>query len=285
MKVYLAGEQFANVRDSVRRRLFSYWYNRTDTSEMEYCHGKGQDLFLDSGAFTAFTRGVCIDLEEYAKFITDHGHLFGPIANLDSIDGGAEQSWRNLKELEILGVNPCPVFHQGEPEEFLLRMLEEYDYIFIGGMVGGGRGSLQHWLDRIWSKYLVHPDGTPRVRLHGFGLTDQVLMFRYPWHSVDSTSWLFTEAFGGCLFYRNGKAIKIVFSTDSPSAKKLNAPFYSNLSEIEKRYVDEWLSEMGVTAEQCASSYAFRNVINADSFQRMEADGARTFIQQELSIF
>lgn len=286
MKVYLAGEQFSGVEDKVKRRLFSYWYNQDSAKDVVEAREQGvEDCFLDSGAFTAFTKDVEISPKVYSEYIAANKDLFTVCSSLDAI-GDPAKSYSLLKELEDYGATVSPVFHAREDIKWLEKYLEEgYPYIFIGGMVPETTNWLKVWLDELFDGPLTNDDGTAVCKLHGFGLTDQQLMFRYPWHSVDSTSWLFTGAFGGCLFYRNRKAIKVTFSHDSPSAKKLNAPHYSNLSDIEKQHVDVWLEEMGVTAEQCAESYRYRNVINADSFQRMEADGAETFHKQEMGLF
>ena len=40
-------------------------------------------------------------------------------------------------------------------------------------------------------------DGKPKVKVHGFGMTTRELLFRYPWASVDSTSW-YSSRYGGC---------------------------------------------------------------------------------------
>lgn len=243
------------------------------------------DCFLDSGAFTAFTKGVDISPLIYAEYIKKYGHLFTVCSSLDAI-GDPAKSYVLLKELEQLGVTVSPVYHVREDIKWLEKYLSEgYTYIFIGGMVPETTNWLKGWLDNLFDGPLTNNNGTAAVKLHGFGLTDQQLMFRYPWYSVDSTSWLFTGAFGGCLFYRQGRATKVVFSHNSPSAKKLNAPHYSNLSYVEKEHIDVWLKEMGVTAEQCAESYSYRNIINADSFQRMEIDGTTTFHKKEKSLF
>jgi len=286
MKVYLAGEQFEGVKDRVKRRLFSYWYNKGDASAVKEAKENGtSDCFLDSGAFTAFTQKAEIDPGVYAKYIRENHALFTVCSSLDAI-GDPQQSYDYLKQLEALGCVVSPVFHAREDIKWLKKYIDEgYEYIFLGGMVPETTGWLREWLDGLFDKYLTNADGTARVKLHGFGLTDQQLMFRYPWHSVDSTSWLFTGAFGGCLFYRDGAAKKVVFSYDSPSAKKLNAPHYSNLSSIEQLQVDKWLAEMGVTAQQCAEHYSFRNIINADSFQRMEKYGTETFKKKQVTLF
>jgi hypothetical protein len=170
------------------------------------------------------------------------------------------------------------VYHAREDTKWLTKYIDEgYEYIFIGGMVPETTKWLKGWLDGLFTKLLTRADGTPRVRLHGFGLTDQQLMFRYPWHSVDSTSWIFTGMFGGCVFMTPRGLRKIVFSPHSPQAKKLEAPHYINLSLTERREIDGWLERYGVTAAQCVESYAYRHLVNAQTFTEMEILGATHF--------
>jgi hypothetical protein len=278
MKVYLAGEFSDNDGDiqlRMSRRLFSYWYHHKGaqpSEEVLIAFNKYKlDLFLDSGAFTAFTQKVDIQPKDYAAYYHNVRHMFTVCSSLDAI-GNPERSYELLKELEALGCKVQPVYHAREDPRWLCKYIEEgYDYIFIGGMVPETTNWLRFWLDDLFAKYLTQSDGTPRVRLHGFGLTDQALMFRYPWYSVDSTSWIFTGMFGGCVFMTPRGLRKIVFSMQSPQAKKMNAPFYRNLAPLERQQVDRWLSRHGITATQCEESYIYRHQINARTFQEMES--------------
>ena len=43
------------------------------------------ELFLDSGAFSAFTQKVTIDIQEYIAFIKEHEDIIDVYANLDVI--------------------------------------------------------------------------------------------------------------------------------------------------------------------------------------------------------
>jgi hypothetical protein len=287
VKVYLAGERQGAKYDAlhtgereiplwlthVKRRLFSYFYHNETNGASQDIKGSDQmglDLFLDSGAFTAFTKGVEIKVEDYAQFIHNAGHMFTVRSSLDAI-GNPEKSYEYLKSLESLGVKVQPVFHAREDDKWLIKYLDEgYDYIFIGGMVPETTGWLTGWLDGLFTKYLCNPDGTARVKLHGFGLTDQKLMFRYPWYSVDSTSWLMTGIFGACVFTTPQGLRKVVFSDESPEAKKFTGWHYKTQPPMVQAVVDKWLAEFGVTAEQCASHYSFRDAVNAATFQRME---------------
>lgn len=273
------------VADKVKRRLFSYWYNRKNPKHIEAAYNWGQDLFLDSGAFTAFTQQTVINPDDYITFIHQHEHKFTCLSSLDDI-GNAQGSYDKLKYLEAGGVKVQPVYHAREDEIWLKKYLDEgYDYIFIGGMVPETTNWLRGWLDDLFDEILCNPDGTARVKLHGFGLTDQQLMFRYPWHSVDSTSWLFTGSFGCCVFMADNGLKKICFTPESPSSKNIDAPHYSNLPPIMQRQVDSWLERHGVTAEQCSQHYSHRNVVNCATFSEMEALATTTFKKQEMSLF
>lgn len=89
------------------------------------------DLLLDSGAYSAFTRGVELNLRDYITFLREHTFLKNYIS-LDHIPGAygirthdpraAEQTYRNHQIMKDAGLLPIPVFHrQDEP-----RWLEQY---------------------------------------------------------------------------------------------------------------------------------------------------------------
>ena len=139
------------------------------------------DIFLDSGAYSAFTQGVEIDINDYIAFIKEHSDHLAVYANLDVI-GSPEGTWRNQRRMEAAGVKPLPCFHYGEDPKWLKKYLDRgYDYIALGGMVPISTPDLKIWLDDIWKNYLTDTDGMPLVKVHGFGLTSNSLMRRYPW--------------------------------------------------------------------------------------------------------
>jgi len=299
MKVYLAGEreaydlhtgEAAEWFQVVKRRLFSYYYHgfqdkNLPTHHVTHAREAGLDLFLDSGAFTAFSQGAEIRIDDYAAYIHQTADWWSVMSCLDAI-GDAEGSYNNLKALESNGCKVAPVFHCREDARWLVKYLDEgYDYILLGGMVPESTRWLHEWLDWLWGDYLTHPDGTPRVKVHGFGLTDQFLMFRYPWYSVDSSSWLMTGIFGSCVFNRPEGLRKIVFSENSPDAKKWTSWHYDRLPPLQQAEVDRWLEPYGVTAGQLRESYVFRDVVNAATFTEMEARGAKTFKNEIKGLF
>ena len=159
---------------------------------MKRSRGDSKDisLFLDSGAFSAFTKNVKIDINDYINFIKKYKKYFDVYANLDVI-GDPEATLKNQNIMENAGLNPLPCFHYGEEIDYLKIYLDKYDYIALGGMVPISTNDLSVWLDDLFSNYIPY-----KKKIHGFGLTSHKLMFRYPWYSVDSTSWVIASRMG-----------------------------------------------------------------------------------------
>ena len=145
-------------------------------------------VLLDSGAFSVRNSGKKVTLEVYIKFLKDHASAFDAYSNLDVI-GNPRATAINQGMMENEGLHPMAVFHAGSDPAWLVRILKKQRYIAIGGMVGKRRDQLIPMLDHLFGTYLCSPDtGHARVKVHGFGVTDFVIMARYPWHSVDSTT-------------------------------------------------------------------------------------------------
>lgn len=151
--------------------------------------GKGYNLFLDSGAFSAWSAGVSVNIDHYCNYVKSVKPTY--YAGLDVI-GSAEGTLKNQLYMEkVYKLKPLPTFHTGEDEKYLHYYMKYYDYICLGGMVQ--YAGLQEWLDKTWKVILKHK---PNLRVHGFGLTDYSLMIRYPWYSVDSSSFMAGRRFG-----------------------------------------------------------------------------------------
>jgi hypothetical protein len=299
VKVYLAGEREAFSKANgemalwakvVKRRLFSYFYHGFKDSnkpsrDIRDSAAAGLDLFLDSGAFTAFTKKAVIDVARYAEFIRCSPEIWSAVSSLDAI-GDPEKSYEYFCQLQEMDCPVRPVFHCREPTYWLERYLDEgNDYIFLGGMVPETTVWLTEWLDDLWGNYLTDSHGVPKVKVHGFGLTDQRLIFRYPWYSVDSTSWLMIGVYGSCALLDTdafGTRVlrKIIFSEDSPQRKDDDSWHYTQRNSWERQKIDRMLERFGVTAQQCASHYSYRDMVNAATYQEMEAEGIHTFIRR-----
>lgn len=151
----------------------------------------GIEIFADSGAFSADTQGVTIDVHAYGDWIQRNIEYFYVYANLDDI-GDAKKSEANQKILERRGLTPMPVFHQGSDFAVLRDLVTDYDYIGLGGLVPLMRHTqvMMPWLVKAFRI------AEGRATFHGFGVTSWPLVRALPWRSIDSTSWTAPFRFG-----------------------------------------------------------------------------------------
>lgn len=285
MNLYIAGLYTANFEQggngwaklddrekqghaTVEHKLESYHYigdGRYATRIRE----NGDRVFLDSGAFSAFSLGVQVDLPAYCEWIKRNLDIIksdGPDLMASVLDGIGDplKTYQNQLAMEQLGVRPLPCYHYGEDERYLEWYLQHYDYITIGGMVPISTPQLFHWLDRIWNRYLTDGSGRARVKVHGFGLTSVPLMQAYPWYSVDSSSWVQIGAHGNIIM--DGKTM--AFSSQSPSRKNANQHIDS-LPPIMRDAVELKLTEMGYDPERLREIQYSRWAFNAEQFVKM----------------
>lgn len=230
----------------------------------------GARVFLDSGAFSAYTLGATIDLKGYCDYIkrnldiirVDDGVVMASV--LDGI-GDPLQTYRNQLHMESLGVRPLPCFHAGEDERYLEHYIQNYDYITLGGMVGAGTDQLIKWLDRMWGEHLLDGSGKPRLKVHGFGVTSIPIMERYPWYSVDSSSWIQAAAFGSVFTAEHGA---IAVSSQSPSRHDWGQ-HVSTLTDIEREYVLGILEKDGFDYTRLSTVYESRAAYNCLGYMKL----------------
>jgi hypothetical protein len=227
----------------------------------------GAKVFLDSGAFSAFTLGATIDLPHYCDYIKKNEDIIRKedgVVMASVLDGIGDplKTYQNQLAMEELGAKPLPCFHYGEDERYLEWYVKNYDYITLGGMVGRSAVVLMQWLDRIWEKYLTDGTGKPRLKVHAFGITAIRIMERYPWFSVDSSSWIQTAAFGSIVTPKHGT---ISVSSQSP-ARHVAGQHATTLSPIEQDCVFKMLEDAGFTYERLSTVYESRAAFNIHSY-------------------
>lgn len=270
-------------KSSYPHKLESYHYIGTDAA-MSGVKYDNDSVFLDSGAFSAFTKGVEIDIGEYCRFINRHKDYFRVASVLDAI-GNPKKTYENQLEMERQGTAPLPCFHYGDDEWYLKKYLDNYEYITLGGMVPIDTRSLRVWLDRLWSQYLTDDEGKPRLRVHGFGLTSRFLMQRYPWFSVDSSSWIQFSIYGYVFFPRFGD---LTFTSASGKRKEAMR-HYDTLPPVLKQTITEEVEAKGIEVERLRTEMATRYIWNGLSYQEMAIEIGREtergFVNAQMDLF
>ena len=225
------------------------------------------NLFLDSGAFSAWSRKITIDIDEYIAFIKKYEKYLTVYANLDVI-GDAEATLKNQKYMENKELNPLPTYHLGSDVKYLEYYAKNYSYIALGGMAGTGTATKQiiSQLDPIWDKYLTNEDGSAKIKVHGFACTGLEIISRYPWYSVDSTSWVMTGRFGS-VFCHLGGFTKV---TISEKGNQQDNAHWSQLSKHDQENIRKYFADMGYTIKELMEEYTKRDEVNIKYFIDLE---------------
>lgn len=251
-RVVTAGGKPAEHLRDVQYILESYHYFHKP-QDVASARAGNRKVFLDSGAFSAYTQGVTIDLPVYCRFIHDNQDIFECVSVLDAI-GDPQATYENQLAMERLGVRPLPCFHANEDYRYLQHYAKNYEYITLGGMVGASPKVLMNWLDHVWEKYLTDGAGRPLCKVHGFGLTSIPIMKRYPWYSVDSSSWVQVSSMGALLHPDHGT---INVSSTSPN-RKTEGQHFDTLSPLAQEALLKHFHELGYTLEELRKDYVPR---------------------------
>jgi len=225
-------------------------------------------LMLDSGAYSAWTKGQPLNIEDYTKYVLENIDCLDYIVNLDVIPGrwrqkptkkefdlSAKDSWGNYIYMLEQGVPKnklIPVFHQHENFGFLRLMLSNsIPYIGLSPANDETAQGRKIFLDECM-KYVCDKDGNPIVKFHGFGVNSLGLMKRYPWFSVDSSSWVWYSMYGMILVprYRSGEYCydeqpwRVFCTTKSP--RKIKGRHFNNYSKAHQQQILDYLRHIDV---------------------------------------
>lgn len=163
-------------------------------------------IFLDSGAFSAWNSKKNIDLDAYIAFCKKYEKDLDMIATLDVIPGepnkklssiqveeAAKKGYKNYEKMLSRGITQeklLHTFHQGDPEKWLEKLVKEGGpYIGISPANDKTSSQRKEWMDKICVPIILDSQRNPKINFHGFAVTSLKLVFGYPWYSVDSSSW------------------------------------------------------------------------------------------------
>lgn len=261
-------------------------------------------IALDSGAFSAWKRNLNLPLKEYIDYCKRHKDESAMYVNMDCIPGenglmdhsqssiekSAAKSYGNLQIMKSEGLRPVPVFHQGETFNWLDKMLEDGEtYIGISPYMKSHQSEIIKWMDKCFSR-ICDSKGRPLIGTHGFGVTACNLCIRYPWRSVDSTSWSVGGGYGSILIphYVNG----VPDYLRPPQTLKLSARKqdqsngFDGLSTAQQDVVREHASNVGVSISELRNTFLGRWKINVNYHTGLaRACDGRLFNNRARSLF
>ncbi len=189
----------------VKNCLMSYAYKDNLLKVLDKYHKFLEDnntlFFVDSGAFTVWTKGQKLDVKEYGEFLKklkkDYPKINFKFISLDVIPGkfrtkptqrdiekSAQEGWDNYEYLRGEGLDVMHIFHQFEEEKWLHKLVDSSDYI---GLSPANDRSVKSRI--LWLRWVFNKIGT-KVKAHGFGLTAKSAMRAVPFYSADSSTWI-----------------------------------------------------------------------------------------------
>ena len=273
--LYFAGSRNKEIDDWLAanncNRLFSQFNDRKAIAEWQALNGSGK-LFIDSGAYTAYTKGATIDIDSYIEFINanaDCADIFVeldviisksdvnmPVDELDSI---SQKTWDNylyMRERVVCPDKLIPVFHWGDNIKWLSNMLEttfDGKHIPYIGLAPPFSSEVDccKFLDTCFD--VIKKSSNSSVKTHAFGVTRLSVLERYPLTSSDSTTWLMAGAMGNVL---------TPWGQMDCSDRKIEKTNIQFLHEPLKTTVLNYFKEHGFELEEVISSYTARMVLN-----------------------
>ena len=277
MDLYFAGSSHNKssqwINELQLNRLFSQELNRTEIMRMVEKKKSGEytgKIFIDSGAFTAHTKGITVDVDEYIEYINSITEYVECFAQVDCIPGtfgkpktieelntAPKSSWANylymrpkLKQPEKL----LPIYHQGEHVKWLRNMLEWTDengnhipYIGISPANDKSQKEKDIFIDMCFRE--IRKSSNPDVKTHAFGMTNRKTLSEYPFTSADSSSWVLTAVNGN---------IMTPWGVICVSEKRNSNGSYRGMVPGNKRKLEEYVKSMGFDMKELETNYLER---------------------------
>lgn len=226
---------------------------------------RGLKTFVDSGAFSAMTRGIEINIDDYIDYLNKNEEYFYLYCQFDTIpfenitgEESAKKTIDNYYYMRSRLKNPDKLlycFHCGEPFEYLENILNNDDqvkYIALGGVAKKKKSTRIEFLNKAFE--VIKNSKNPNVKVHGFGIGDLDIITKYPFTSVDSTTWIWYGAFGS-VFYEGNRV---------PVSERMkdNKKYYENLN---KEKYDKFMKEIeshGFKIEDISKTPTVRHIVN-----------------------
>lgn len=243
--------------------------------------GVVRKLFIDSGAYSVHTGKASVDIDEYISYVNSIDEHIDAIAQVDTIPGtfgkpkskedydkATKLSWDNflymykkLKSPEKL----IPVFHYGESFDSLRNMLNWVDdngnkltYIGISPANDSAQKVKNVYMKNVYD--IIASSNNPNVRTHLFGMTSLDALSKFPAYSADSVSHRLIGGYNKMMVPEFG-VISLSKRTRT-SKSKSNMNFLDGADDVALTKLNDYLSSLNLTLEQCEEDYSARCVVS-----------------------
>lgn len=268
---------------NIDKILLSQYTNRGAINRL--CKSERIDklkLFIDSGAYTAFTKQISLDIDDYIEYINVNGHNFNIVASVDVIPTDksdaikcAEASFDNFIYMRHRITCPhklLPTYHQGEPIENLKRIITyedtfgKLDYIAIGALANTLSFDIRkEFISRCFD---VIQEFNPNIKVHAFGMTDLRLLELFPFKSADSSAWLLAAGMGE------------IMTKFGRCAVSLSRPDRIRADSLQGNVLSDYVAQFGFTYRELSESRLARVKFNVRYLQWWEKNRVCVYKQE-----
>lgn len=218
-----------------RKFLYSYYYIRFEKHDRPIKE-KNFAMLLDSGGFTIRTKGKFLPVESFAEYLNENQIRFA--FNLDT--RSLEETWSNQEFLEKnTSTYIIPIFHlqtwKLKRWEYMDRCLQ-YPYFAIAGLTTERDYNVMN--DFF---HFVYSRTKPMQKIHALGKTQPKIVKKWPFYSVDSTSWLAFSRYAKPLLESGNELVNRFRAREK------------HWSQLDQHNVDDWFGlEAETTKLWCA---------------------------------
>ncbi len=282
--LYFAGSSYNSVMKLGQKynvcKLFTQLTERKSINEWAALkHNKEitSDIMVDSGAFSAHTRGASLNVEDYINYINGLGdgisyaiqvdHIpgkFGQPRNAQQVIEAPKKTWDNYLFMRDKVNNPdsiLPVFHQDEDFKWLKNMLDyknvnnkSLKYICISSSKDKHAALREDWYYKVFN--IIQRSSNPDIKIHSLGTSSLTHMQKYPFYSSDATSWIQVAARG---YIYTDKGMMLVSDQTIQSSNGENNAF---MDPIKRKYLEEYVPQFGISCDDIKLSSEARQSFN-----------------------
>lgn len=178
-------EELSVIRDiKPPNILCSYWYfkNKRLSDLCDYI-GYRPNILLDSGAYSAFTKGKTVNVLDYIDFIRHNSDYIQRYVSLDVI-GDSYLTWMFYNIMKYHKLNPIPVYHYGDTLELLHKYVECGEQTIALGATARikNKAFVADWCIGLKERF-------PSVDFHLLGSCSEKIVSCGALSSCDSSAW------------------------------------------------------------------------------------------------
>ena len=222
------------------------------------------------------------EFNDFLELYTEHLHQYKDVykfyVTLDIINN-PELSWEITERMEANGLNPIPVFHNGEDIKWLHRMVEKYDYLGISGLGQDiTKAKFKPFGDACFN-VICDSHGKPKAKVHGFAMGTPEIIKMYPWYSADQSTWTYMSRVGSLLVPKPiHQQLELLdydyldlYKVIPVTPRRTMEPFHiDNLTPTVRHFVQNYLDANGILLDEVRNSYHCRDIANIRLFSNVQ---------------